>query len=113
MSEGSSKTVNLAADSSDGQSAYEVWLSNGNTGTIDDFLASLKGAKGDSGEDKYLEVPFENQMQMIIDHLFNRFAAVMIIDTDNKVVVADIQHGSRNQVIITFLASSSGIVILH
>ncbi|MEY4310253.1 MAG: hypothetical protein RLZ71_179 [Actinomycetota bacterium] len=32
-----------------GASAYEVWLSAGNTGTIQDFLASLKGEKGDPG----------------------------------------------------------------
>ena len=30
-----------------GQSAYEVWLAAGNTGSVDDYLASLKGDKGD------------------------------------------------------------------
>ena len=33
-----------------GPSAYEVWLANGNKGTVDDFLASLKGEKGDTAE---------------------------------------------------------------
>ena len=32
-----------------GSSAYEVWLSAGNTGSVQDFLASLKGDKGDPG----------------------------------------------------------------
>jgi hypothetical protein len=32
-----------------GQSAYELWLAAGNTGTQADFLASLKGTKGDAG----------------------------------------------------------------
>jgi microcystin-dependent protein len=36
-------------DGADGQSAYQLWLSQGNTGTLTDFLASLKGAKGDPG----------------------------------------------------------------
>ena len=34
-----------------GKSAYEIWLDAGNEGTIQDFLASLKGEKGDPGED--------------------------------------------------------------
>jgi hypothetical protein len=33
----------------DGLSAYQIWLNAGNTGTEADFLASLKGEKGDSG----------------------------------------------------------------
>ena len=33
----------------DGLSAYEVWLENGNEGTEEEFLASLKGEKGDAG----------------------------------------------------------------
>ncbi len=32
-----------------GQSAYEAWLSLGNTGTVEDFIASLKGADGSDG----------------------------------------------------------------
>lgn len=35
---------------SDGKSAYEIWLSAGNTGTLNDFLASLKGEQGSTGE---------------------------------------------------------------
>ena len=34
-----------------GKSAYQVWLDLGNTGTEADFIASLKGVKGDSGKD--------------------------------------------------------------
>lgn len=36
-------------DGDPGLSAYQVWLSAGNSGTIDDYLASLKGPKGDQG----------------------------------------------------------------
>lgn len=32
-----------------GKSAYQVWLEEGNTGTPDEFLASLKGLQGDPG----------------------------------------------------------------
>ena len=34
-----------------GASAYQVWLDNGNTGTIQDFLDSLVGAAGSQGAD--------------------------------------------------------------
>lgn len=36
-------------DGRDGASAYQVWIDNGNTGTEQDFLNSLKGPKGDAG----------------------------------------------------------------
>ena len=32
-----------------GKSAYEIWLEEGNTGTRDDFLNSLKGINGSPG----------------------------------------------------------------
>lgn len=34
-----------------GKSAYEVWLDQGNTGTLLDYLASLKGDPGEKGDD--------------------------------------------------------------
>ena len=34
-----------------GDSAYEVWLKNGNAGTVDDYLASLQGEPGEPGDD--------------------------------------------------------------
>ena len=34
----------------DGLSAYQLWLSAGHTGSINDFLESLKGPKGDKGD---------------------------------------------------------------
>lgn len=38
-------------DGQDGESAYQIWLDAGNTGTEDDFLASLKGSDGKDGTD--------------------------------------------------------------
>lgn len=37
----------------DGLSAYEVWLENGNKGTEEEFLASLKGKDGSNGTDGF------------------------------------------------------------
>ena len=36
-------------DGADGKSAYQIWLDNGNVGTEQDFLDSLKGDQGDPG----------------------------------------------------------------
>ena len=41
--------TNEAKDGDNGLSAYEIWLAEGNTGTEQDFIDSLKGAKGDPG----------------------------------------------------------------
>lgn len=38
------------ADGANGLSAYEVWLKNGNTGTEEDYLQSLKGQNGIDGK---------------------------------------------------------------
>lgn len=35
----------------DGKSAYEIWLEAGNTGTVDNFLQSLVGPQGNTGND--------------------------------------------------------------
>lgn len=37
-------------DGTDGKSAYQIWLDAGNTGTEEDYLASLKGPQGAKGE---------------------------------------------------------------
>lgn len=42
-----------------GFSAYDLWVQAGNTGTIDTFLSSLKGATGDAGSN--------GKTQIIID----------------------------------------------
>lgn len=39
-----------ACDDMAGKSAYDLWLEQGNTGTVQEFLASLKGEKGDKGD---------------------------------------------------------------
>ena len=53
------ETIYLRAAGGDcaacGQSAYEVWLAEGNEGDEDDFFASLKGEKGDKGDNANIE----------------------------------------------------------
>lgn len=44
------KRIESGALGKDGKSAYQIWLDQGNVGTVQDFLNSLKGAKGDKGD---------------------------------------------------------------
>lgn len=39
------------SNGADGKSAYQIWLDNGNVGTEEDYLSSLKGADGQAGLD--------------------------------------------------------------
>lgn len=41
----------VKAQGVDGKSAYQVWLDDGNSGTISEFLNSLKGQNGTNGQD--------------------------------------------------------------
>jgi hypothetical protein len=45
------------ADGAAGDSAYQVWLDNGNVGTVDDFIQSLIGPQGPAGADGVDGVP--------------------------------------------------------
>ena len=47
-------------DGVDGKSAYQIWLDNGNVGTEQDFLESLRGPKGDAGESNLKDAAVEN-----------------------------------------------------
>lgn len=40
-------------DGRDGKNAYDLWIEEGNSGTVEDFLNSLKGEKGDQGDSAY------------------------------------------------------------
>lgn len=42
--------VETGARGKPGKSAYELWLENGNEGTIEDFLNSLRGKDGKQGK---------------------------------------------------------------
>ena len=47
-----SEAINL----NEGRSAYEIWLAQGNTGSIDDFLEAMRGNSGYSGDIEDLEL---------------------------------------------------------
>ena len=52
-----------------GPSAYQVWLDNGNLGTEEDFLASLQGENGDSAYQAWLALGNEGTEEEFIESL--------------------------------------------
>ena len=59
----------------DGKSAYDLWLDEGNEGSVADFLGSLKGGQGSRGEDGadayevWLQAGNEGSVQDFLDSL--------------------------------------------
>lgn len=70
-------------DGQDGKSAYQIWLDEGNVGTEEDFLESIKGEKGDCNfatfdiEDGDLIMNKDDDMN--IDFVINQGNLVVII----------------------------------
>ena len=54
---------------SDGDSAYQVWLDAGNTGTEQEFMDSLKGSDGDSAYQVWLDAGNTGTEQEFMDSL--------------------------------------------
>ena len=46
---------NIGLTGATGDSAYEEWIALGNIGTPQDFINSLKGPKGDTGDSVYAD----------------------------------------------------------
>jgi hypothetical protein len=53
----------------DGKSAYELWLEEGHSGTINDFLNSLIGEAGKSAFEIWLELGHEGTVVDFIDYI--------------------------------------------
>lgn len=51
-------------DGQDGKSAYQIWLDEGNVGTEEDFLESIKGEKGDCN---FATFEVNNNMELVMN----------------------------------------------
>lgn len=90
---------------STGASAYEVWLAQGNTGTIQDFLNDL---------DKHYE---HNQILSNevweIEHNLDKFPSVTVVDSAETVVYGEIEYINKNNLRIIFSAEFAGKAYLN
>lgn len=69
----------------DGKSAYDIWIEQGNTGSQQDFLNSLKG---DTTNVFYFDSPSEN---WFVPHNLNKYPITQVI-IDGKDIVKSIDH---------------------
>lgn len=88
-----------------GKSAYEIWLEEGNVGTVQDFLAAL-----DKHHTHNQTIP--NDI-WTIQHNLNKYASVTIVDSSDTIVYGEVEYLTKNTVKITFSAEFSGRAYLN
>lgn len=85
----------------EGKSSYDVWLDQGNTGSIDDYFASLSG--GHYTHDQMVPSDVWN-----IQHDLRFFPNVMTFDSAGTQIIGDVEHIDKNNLVITFSDSNGG-----
>lgn len=89
-----------------GKSAYEVWLSEGHTGSATDFLNWLK-----SDSYKYFQDSAASTWE--IQHNLGKFPSVTIVDSAGRVVYGDVEYIDQNNLKVSFTATFSGRAYLN
>lgn len=125
----------------DGFDAYEMWLSKGNVGTIDDFFNSLKGADGlnyihpdTHSAEMILETEEKNFMSLseknkalttyvhiqdgasnvwTIVHNLDKYPSVDVVDSGGTIVMGTIEYLTKNEVQLIFTSQFSGRAYLN
>lgn len=98
----------------EGDSAYEVAVTNGFVGTQKEWLASLVGPAGPSGTNKLSPIIyFQNTPLKVwqISHPFTYRPIVTVFDNNDDEVQADIKH-DPGIVIVEFGFETTGVVEL-
>jgi len=101
-----------------GDSSYQVWLDAGNSGTVDDYIAYLKGAKGDQGLPGLAGVSYEFSQGVpsdtwVISHMLGRYPSVTVVDSSGSVVEGEIVYDSSNQLTLLFSVPFAGKAYLN
>lgn len=89
-----------------GDSAYDIWLKDGNTGTIRDFLNS-------TGDNHFLHNQTLISNEWIVNHGLNKFPSVTVVDSAETVVYGEVTYLSKNKVKINFSGGFSGKAYLN
>lgn len=84
-----------------GPSAYEAWLAAGNSGSIDEFIATF-------GSQYYRYVQGTPAQTWDIHHPLNRYVAVSVVDSAGSLVEGDITYVSPTQLSISFSSPFAG-----
>lgn len=88
-----------------GKSSYELWLDEGNEGSIQDFLNTT---------DKHFT--FNKNIaseKWEIKHNLNKYPSVTIVDSADTVVYGNVEYIDSNKLIITFSVGFAGKAYLN
>lgn len=91
-----------------GKSAYEAWLDQGNTGTVQDFLSSL-------ADKTFVHTQLQPSKEWTIVHNLDKYPSVTIVDTDEppRVIYGGIEYLSKNELKIIFTVAITGEAYLN
>jgi hypothetical protein len=91
-----------------GKSAYESWLDQGNTGSIQDFLSSL-------ADKSFIHTQLDPSKEWTIVHNLDKYPSVTIVDTDipPRVIYGGIEYISKNQLKVFFTTAIGGEAYLN
>lgn len=92
-----------------GLSAYEVWIGQGNQGSIEFFLDSLRAEKGGS---LVYEVPIPSEL-WTVPHNLSKYPSVTVVDSSGRVMYGTVTYLDQNSLSIAFSAGFSGKVYLN
>ena len=84
-----------------GASAYEVWLSEGNTGSVGDFLSTL-------GASYFRFIQGTPASVWVVNHPLGRHPNLTVSDSAGSVVEGDVAYVSPSLLTIEFSAPFSG-----
>ena len=85
----------------EGLSAYELWLEDGNEGTLEDYFAFLSG--GD-----YTHEQMSPAFVWNIQHDLAFFPNVTVIESQGKQIIGDVEYVDQNNLTITFSREVAG-----
>ena len=120
-----------------GLSAYELWLLEGNEGTVEDFLKSLESEKYEHPEkhpasmieetedkqfistsDKLKLSGFVHDQILpskvwVVNHTLDKYPSVSVVDSGNNLVIGSVEYLSKKELKISFSFEFSGKAYLN
>lgn len=94
-----------------GKSAYEIWIEEGNSGTPEDFLESLKSKELALSTYIYNQILATDRWE--IAHNLDKYPSVSVVDTGGTLVMGDVTYIDTNNLVLDFSAEFSGSAYLN
>jgi hypothetical protein len=90
-----------------GKSSYEIWLDEGNEGSVQDFLNIMGGDKHYIFDKSIASEEWE------IKHNLNKHPSVTVVDSADTIVHGEVQYIDNSKLIITFSVGFAGKAYLN